>query len=420
MSPNDERGPRRRVVITGAGVVTAIGSTVEDYWSALLDGRSGIAPITAFDCSDLPTRIAAEIVDFDPTRYMSRISSRRMDRFSWFAVAAAAQAMEQSKLTVDEGKGHRLGALIGSGYGANIAGIEAVERLRERGPRGVSTGYAIGGSPDNPSSEIAMLYGAEGPTGAIITACATGTTCVGEAMHMIREGRVDAVIAGGSDDPITRLDVAAMSNVRALSRRNDEPERASRPFDRGRDGFVFGAGAGVVVVEEAEHAMRRGATILGEVIGYGATTDAYHATAPHPEGRGSQRAIRMALSDAGITPSEVDYINAHGTSTVLNDSTEIAAIRAVFGDHASRVPISSQKSMIGHLIAGAGTVEMIATLKALATGWVPPTLNCDDPEDPELNFVPNEPQRHDVRTAVSNSFGFGGHNAVLAIRRWEP
>ncbi|WP_031498392.1 beta-ketoacyl-ACP synthase II [Streptomyces bicolor] len=420
MSRNAEGVPRRRVVVTGAGAVTATGSTVDEYWSALVDGRSGVGPITAFDASDLPTRIAAEVTGFDPTRYMTGIAARRMDRFAWFAVAATTEAMEQSKLSAEHGLGPRIGALIGSGYGANIAGIDAVDRLRERGPRGVPTGYAIGGSPDNPSAEIAMRYGVEGPTGAIITACATGTTCVGEAVDMIRSGRVDAVIAGGTDDPITRLDVAAMSNVRALSRRNDEPARASRPFDRGRDGFVFGAGAGIVVVEEAEHAVRRGAPILGEIIGYGATTDAYHATAPHPEGLGAQRALRMALDDAGIGPADVDYINAHGTGTALNDATEIAAVRGVFGDHAPRIPISSQKSMIGHLIGGAGAVELIATLRTLATGIVPPTLNCDDPEDAELNFVPNEAQHHDVRTALTNSFGFGGHNAVLAVRRWEP
>ncbi|WP_260463320.1 beta-ketoacyl-ACP synthase II [Streptomyces sp. TRM72054] len=420
MSRNAEGAPRRRVVVTGAGAVTATGRTVDEYWSALVDGRSGVGPITAFDASDLPTRIAAEVTDFDPTRYMSGIAARRMDRFAWFAVAATAEAMEQSKLSADDGRGPRIGALIGSGYGANVAGIDAVDRLRERGPRGVPTGYAIGGSPDNPSAEIAMRYGIEGPTGAIITACATGTTCVGEAVEMIRSGRVDAVVAGGTDDPITRLDVAAMSNVRALSRRNEEPARASRPFDRGRDGFVFGAGAGIVVVEEAEHAISRGAPILGEIIGYGATTDAYHATAPHPEGLGAQRALRTALDDAGIGPADVDYINAHGTGTALNDATEIAAVRRVFGNAARRVPISSQKSMIGHLIGGAGTVELIATLRTLATGIVPPTLNCDDPEDTELNFVPNEAQRHEVRTALTNSFGFGGHNAVLAVRRWEP
>lgn len=419
MSGN-ESTTRRRVVVTGAGVVTAIGTTVEEFWSSLLEGRSGVGPITAFDPSDLQTRIAAEVIDFDPTKYMSRVASRRMDRFGWFAVSAAVQAMEQSKLTITEETGHRVGVLIGSGYGANIACIDAVERLRVRGPRGISAGYAIGGAPDNPSAEVAMRYGAEGPTGAIITACATGTTCIGEAMHMIREGRADAVIAGGSDDPITRLDVAAMSNVRALSRRNDAPTQASRPFDADRDGFVFGAGAGVVVVEAADHAMHRGATILGELIGYGATTDAYHSTAPHPEGRGARRAIRMALEDASVGPGDIDYISAHGTGTVMNDDTEVAAIRAVFGDRAPHVPISSQKSMIGHLIAGAGTVETIATLKAIETGVVPPTLNCDNPIDPELNFVPHTPQHHRVNVALSNSFGFGGHNAVLALRRWEP
>nr|BBK08000.1 3-oxoacyl-(acyl carrier protein) synthase II [Streptomyces sp. TP-A0584] len=415
----DSSASRRRVVITGAGVVTAIGTTVEELWTSLVAGRSGIGPITAFDASDLPTRIAAEVVDFDPLCYMSRRESRRMDHFGRYAVAAAVQAMEQSGLKTTDENGRRLGVFIGSGYGANIAGIAAVERMLERGPKSINANYAIGGAPDNPASEVAMRFGAEGPTGAIITACATGTTCVGEAVHMIRAGRADAVIAGGADDPITRLDVAAMANLRALSRRNDEPQRASRPFDRARDGFVFGAGAGIVVVEEAEHALRRGAPILAEVVGYGATTDAYHSTAPHPEGLGARRALASALQDAGLRPSDVDYVNAHGTSTVLNDRTEVETIRSVFGEHATRIPISSIKSMIGHLIAGAGTVELIATLQAMAHGVVPPTLNCDDPEDTELNFVPNTPQEHTVRTAVSNSFGFGGHNAVLAVRRWE-
>ncbi|MCP3821628.1 beta-ketoacyl-ACP synthase II [Streptomyces sp. A3M-1-3] len=419
MPRSTQHSSRRRVVITGAGVVTSIGHTVDTFWAGLLEGRSGIGPITAFDPHDLPTRIAAEVRDFDPSPYMSRRESRRMDRFGQFAMAAAVQAMEQSKLEMAEGTGHRLGVLIGSGYGANIAGIAAVERMRERGPKGINANYAIGGAPDNPSSEVAMRFGAEGPTGAIITACATGTTCVGEAVQMIQAGRADAMIAGGADDPITRLDVAAMANLRALSRRNDEPGCASRPFDRDRDGFVFGSGSGIVVVEEAGHALRRGAPILGEVVGYGATTDAYHSTAPHPEGLGAQRALRMALDDAGLDATQVDYVNAHGTSTVLNDATEVAALWAVLGEHAKRIPVSSQKSMIGHLIAGAGTVELIATLRTIATGIVPPTLNCDNPEDPELNFVPHTPQRHEVRTALSNSFGFGGHNAVLAVTRWE-
>ncbi|MFJ4185282.1 beta-ketoacyl-ACP synthase II [Kitasatospora sp. NPDC089509] len=420
MSSTAEHPPRRRVVITGAGALTATGATVDAYWSALVEGRSGVGPITAFDASDLPTRIAAEVTGFEPTRFMTGIEARRMDRFAQFAVVAAAEAVAQSGLTAEAGGGERIGVLVGSGYGANIAGIEALERLRVRGPRGVPTSYAIGGSPDNPSAEIAMRYGFEGPSGAIITACATGTTCVGEAVDLIRAGRVDAVVAGGTDDPITRLDVAAMSNVRALSRRNDEPARASRPFDRGRDGFVLGAGAGVLVVEDAEHAIRRGAPVLGEILGYGATTDAYHSSAPHPEGRGAQRALRLALADAALTPGDIDYVNAHGTSTALNDSTEIAALRAVLGDHAPRIPISSQKSMIGHLIGAAGAVELISTLRTLATGIVPPTLNCEDPEDPELDFVPHEARRHEVRTALTNSFGFGGHNAVLAVRRWEP
>lgn len=412
-------GAERRVVITGTGVVTAIGQTVDEFWDALVAGRSGIRTLTSIDTTGLATRIGAEIVGFDPVSYMSRVASRRMDHFSWFAVAAAKQAMEQSGLTMTEENGHRLGVLMGTGYAANVAAGNALDALISRGPKGVSTSYATGASPDNASSEIALQYGAEGPTAALVSACATGTSCVGEAMWMIRQGRVDAMIAGGSDDPITRLDIAAMCNIRALSRRNDEPERASRPFDRDRDGFVLGAGGGALVLEEAEFARRRGATILAEVVGYGATTDAYHATAPHPEGRGARRAIRDALDDARLDPADIDYINAHGTSTPLNDPTEVAAVRAVLGERATRIPVSSQKSMIGHLIGGAGAVELVATVQTLNTGVVPPTLNCDDPLDTEMNFVPHTAQKHDVRTALSNSFGFGGHNAVLAVRAWD-
>lgn len=411
---------RRRVVVTGCGVISPVGHDTATFWASLVDGRSGIGRITRFDPSDLPVTIAGEVRDFDPEAYMPRTVSRRIDRFAQYALAAAVEAVESAKLDITDEMAPRVGVIIGSGYGPGSLIQAAARTLAERGPRRVGAYLAAAGAADSAAGEIAFRFGACGPSGAVSTACASGATAIGDAMRMIEFGHADVVIAGGADDPLTPLDIAAAAIAGALARRNDEPERASRPFDRDRTGFVLAAGAGVVVLEEAEHAQRRGAPILGEILGYGASTDVHHLTAPHPEGKAAQRAMRAALADAGIAPDEIDYINAHATGTRRGDSIECAAIRAVFGAHATRIPISSTKSVTGHMIGAAGAVELIATLQAIRTCVVPPTINCDDPEDPELDHVPHRARQWPVRTAMSNSFGFSGHNAVLVVRRWEP
>jgi 3-oxoacyl-[acyl-carrier-protein] synthase II len=397
-------------------VVTPIGLTVGDLWKSLMEGRSGVGPITGFDAGDLPVQIAGEVKDFDPTVFMPRTVSRRIDRFAQFAVAATMQALEDSKLVLDGTDNDRIGVLIGSGYGATGLLQDCALQLRDRGPRALAPWASAASAIDSAAGEVTLRLGATGPSGAVSTACASGTTAVGQAMRMIQYGQVDVVFAGGSDDACTRVDIASGAATRALSRRNDDPQRASRPFDRDRDGFVMAGGAGIVVLESLEHAIGRGAPILAEVVGYGETSDAHHPTAPHPEGLGAQRAMRLALADAGVDAGEVDYINAHGTSTQLNDRTESAAIRQVFGEHAPRIPISSIKSMTGHMIGAAGAVELIATVQAIRSGSVPPTINCDNPEDTGLNYVPNIPQQRKVAVAMSNSFGFAGHNAVIVVR----
>lgn len=416
---DERRADRRRVVITGWGAVTPLGLTADETWDALVAGRSGIREITSVDVSDLPVRIGGEVIGFDPAAYLPHKVSRRTDRYAQYALAAALQAVEHAGLRIDAELAPRTAVLIGSGYGPAATVQASVERLRTAGPRSVSPYAQVSTAIDSAPGEISLLLGIEGPTRATSTACASGTDAIGEAARWIQRGDVRVALAGGAEHVITRFDLCSSANARALSTRNDDPVRASRPFDNDRDGFVMGAGAGVLVLEDAEHAAERGAVILGEIAGYAATSDAHHWTAPHPDGRGVRRAMRLALRDARLDPTDVDYINAHGTSTPLNDAKETAAIREVFGDHATAIPVSSTKSMTGHLIGAAGAVELIATGHVLGTGIVPPTLNCDDPLDREMNYVPNEAQEHDVRVALSNSFGFGGHNAVLVVRRWE-
>jgi 3-oxoacyl-[acyl-carrier-protein] synthase II len=410
---------RRRVVVTGCGVISPVGLTSESFWGSLVEGRSGIGPIESFDASGLPVRIAGEVRGFEPDEYMPHKISRRIDRYSQFAIAAATQATRAAKLPADAGPDTRLGAFVGTAGGPTRHWAATSKRLEARGPRGVSPFYFATSGNEHAVSEIALAFGAAGPTASMTTACATGATCIGEAVLQIRHGMADAMIAGGSDDTITPLDVTGAAVAGALSRRNDEPQRASRPFDADRDGFVMGAGAGVLVLEEAGRAHARGAEILAEVAGYAATTDAHHLTAPDPDGRGAIAAMRLAMADAGVTPAEIDYINAHGTGTRLNDSTETHVIEVLLGHHATEIPISSIKSMVGHLLGAAGAVEAIATIFTLNTGMVPPTINCDNPENDRLNFVPHHAQQWPVRIALSNSFGFGGHNAVLVLRRWE-
>ncbi|MCR3719509.1 MULTISPECIES: beta-ketoacyl-ACP synthase II [Prauserella salsuginis group] len=410
---------RRRVVVTGHGAVTPLAPDVEGTWSAMLAGRSGVRRVQSLEVDDLQSQIAGEVRDFDPDAYIARNVSRRMDLYAQYALCAAIQAVESSKLTIDARLAPRAGVLMGSGYGANLYNQSLPDILREKGPRRISPFAQVAGAIDNPVGEISMQFGVKGPTRALSTACATGSDSVGEAARWIQLGVVDAAIAGGADNCITRIDLAASGNAKALSTRNDAPQRASRPFDEERDGFVMSAGAGAVVLEEAEHAMRRGAHILGEVVGYASTSDAHHWTAPHPEAEGAKAAMRGALEDAGIAPADVDYINAHGTSTPVGDEREVAAIREVYGEHAPRIPVSSTKSMTGHMIGASGAVELIACMLAMRDGVVPPTINCEHPLDEEMNFVPTTPQHRDTRIAMSNSFGFGGRNAVLVVRRWE-
>uniref|UniRef100_A0AAU2V8W3 3-oxoacyl-[acyl-carrier-protein] synthase 2 n=1 Tax=Streptomyces sp. NBC_00003 TaxID=2903608 RepID=A0AAU2V8W3_9ACTN len=417
--PRQTQRDDRRVVVTGLGVISPVGNTTHDFWTALTEGRSGIKRITRYDADSLPTPLAGEVTGFDPRAYMPNRTARRLDRFAQFGLAAALEAMDGAKLEIGEEAAPRTAVLVGSGYGPGQMTLAGVRALDRGGRRTMTPYLAAGGSVDSASTEIAGHIGARGPSGAMVAACATGATAIGDALRLIRHGYADVVVAGGSDDAVNPLDLAAAANVGALSRSTD-PARASRPFDRARDGFVMGAGAGVVVLESAEHAERRGAEILAEVAGYGVTTDAYHSTHPHPEGIAVKRAMVDALADAGARPEDIDYISAHGTSTELNDRIESAAIRDVFGDHAPRVPISSLKSMTGHMIGAAGAVELIATVQAVRTGVLPPTLNCDDPEDSGLDYVPHRARRHPVRTALSNSFGFGGHNAVLVVRAWAP
>ncbi|MEU9818616.1 beta-ketoacyl-ACP synthase II [Pseudonocardia alni] len=415
----DLRRLRRRVVVTGWGAVTPLGNDAESTWSAMLAGRSGISPITGFEVSDLATRIGGEIRGFDPDAYLPRPVSRRMDTYARYAFAAAVQARDTAKLVVDDELSPRLGVLIGSGYGPVRYNHGVADTLRDHGPRRISPYAQVTGAIDNAAGEISMQFGACGPTRAMSTACATGTDSIGEAARWIAHGYADVVVAGGADDCITRGDLAGSGNARALSTRNDDPHGASRPFDAARDGFVMSSGAGVVVLEELERAVGRGAPILAEVLGYAATSDAHHWTAPHPEGTGAKAAMRGALDDAGLAPDSVGYVNAHGTSTPVGDEREVRSIREVLGEHATRIPVSSTKSMTGHMIGAGGAVEAIVSALAMRDGVAPPTINCADPLDPEMNFVAHTPQEHDIRIAMSNSFGFGGHNAVLVMGRWD-
>ncbi|MCZ7421943.1 MULTISPECIES: beta-ketoacyl-ACP synthase II [unclassified Micromonospora] len=411
---------RRRVVVTGWGAVTPLALTVDETWQAMLAGRSGIGPITCIDASDLPTSIAGEVTGFDPKAYLDHRRVRRMDPYSQYAYAAAVQAAQMAKLDTDGDLGPRAGVLIGSGYGPMTSLAEHVVAMGERGPRAVSPFAPVTGAIDSAAGEISLAFGAQGPSRAMSSACASGTDAIGEAARWIRHGVADVVVAGGAENILTRVDMAGSGNAKALSTRVDTPSEASRPFDADRDGFVMSAGAGVLIMESEEHALARGAPILTEVAGHASTSDAYHWTAPHPEGRGVRAAMSGALADAGLTPNQVDYINAHGTSTLLNDVAELASIRAVFGDRAEQIPISSTKSMTGHMIGAAGAFEAIVSALAINTGVVPPTINCHRPIDSRINFVAHTAQEHVVDVAMSNSFGFGGHNAVVVLRRWQP
>jgi 3-oxoacyl-[acyl-carrier-protein] synthase II len=402
------------------GAVTPIGNDVPTFWRNLVAGKSGISLIQSFDVSDYPTKIAGEVRDFDPAEYMDKKEARRFDRFTQFAVAAAMQAVQDARLEITDENRERCGVYIGSGIGGIHVLLENYRVLLERGHKRVSPFVVPMMIPNMASGQVSIVLGAKGPNSSPISACATGSHAIGDAFKLIQRGAADVMIAGGSEAAIVDLAIAGFSNAKALSERNEEPERASRPFDRDRDGFVMAEGAGVLVLESLDHAKARGATIYGEIIGYGMSGDAYHITAPDPVGNGGFRAMREALADAGIAPEDVDYINAHGTSTDMGDKLETLAIKNLFGEHAYKLAVSSIKSMIGHMLGAAGAVEAIATIKTLQEGVIPPTINYETPDpDCDLDYVPNTARRQDVKIALSNSFGFGGHNAVIALKKYS-
>lgn len=409
----------RRVAITGVGLVTPLGTGVEKNWQALMEGRSGIGPVSRFNVDDFPTRIAGEVKDFNPEDFIEKKEIKKMDLFIQYAVAAAQMAMEESRLPITPDNEDMVGVIVGVG----IAGLSSIEEYHklflESRLKKVSPFFIPKLIANLAPGQISIRYGAKGINYTPTSACSSGAHAIGEAFRLIRLGEQDAVIAGGAEAALTPLGLGGFIAMKAVSSKNDEPEKASRPFDRNRDGFVMAEGAGVLVLEELEHAKKRGAKIYAEVVGYGANADAYHMTAPSPEGEGAVRCMRLALRSGGIDPLEVDYINAHGTSTPYNDATETQAIKRVFGEHAARLAVSSTKSMTGHLLGAAGGVEGVFAALALHHQCMPPTINYEEP-DPEcdLDYVPNAPRRGEIRVALSNSFGFGGTNACLAFRRW--
>jgi len=409
----------RRVVVTGLGAVTPVGNTVEEFWTAICEGRSGIGPITKFDATTYPARFAAEVRGFDPLRWMEKKEVKKMDPFIHYALAAGVMAVEDAGLDFAKEDPVRCGSLIGSGIGGMTTILDSHKVLLERGPDRVSPFFIPSIIINMASGHLSIRYGIKGPNSAVVTACATGNHAIGDALKIIQRGDADVMLAGGTEACILGLALAGFCSIKAVSTRNDAPEKASRPFDRDRDGFVMGEGAGVVVLETLEHAVRRDARIYAEVIGYGMTADAHHMTAPDPDGDGATRAMALTLQDAAVDPTQVGYINAHGTSTPYNDKTETLAIKRVFSDHAQRLAVSSTKSMTGHLLGAAGGVEAIATVLALYHGILPPTINYETP-DPEcdLDYVPNQARKQQVEVALSNGFGFGGTNATLAFRRY--
>ncbi len=407
----------RRVVITGLGALTPIGNSVGEYWEGLKAGRSGAAPITRFDASAFSTRFACEVKGFQPEQFIDQRELRHIDRFAQFGIVAAVEALADSSLQVTPENAERVGVLIGSGIGGIGTWEEQHKVFLARGPSRISPYFVPMEICNMAAGHVSIRLGAKGPNSAVVTACATGTHAIGDAMHIIRRGDADVMFAGGTEAAITPMGVGGFCAVRALSQRNDEPERASRPFDKERDGFVIGEGAGVVVLEELEHARARGARIYAEVAGYGMTGDAHHITSPAPCGEGGGRAMAAAIKSAGLAPEDIDYINAHGTSTDANDATETQAIKTVFGERAYTLMVSSSKSMTGHLLGAAGGIEAVLCALAIHHGIVPPTINYEVPDPAcDLDYVPNTPREARVRAALSNSFGFGGHNACLLFR----
>lgn len=411
----------QRVVITGLGAITPVGHSVDQIWQALGRGESGIGHITRFDAGELSTNIAGEVKDFDPEALFGKREARRLDRCSQFALEAGRQAIEDAGLLSAEIDRSRVGVVIGTGIGGASTFIEQADVVATRGPRRVSPFFIPMILPDSPGAQLAITYGFRGPSLAVSSACATGTNAVGEAFEMIARGAADIIVAGGTEAPLTLPIMAGFSVMKALSTRNDNPKTACRPFDATRDGFVASEGAAVLILESLEHARARQANIYAEVIGYGTSVDASHMVAPEPEGTGASQAINAALQRAQLAPTAIDYVNAHGTSTHLNDATETRALKRSLGDQAYKVAISSTKSMTGHLLGGAGALESLVCVKTIQTGVIPPTINYEHP-DPEcdLDYTPNQPRQAHVQVAMSNSFGFGGHNATIVVKQHRP
>ncbi|MFY9216923.1 MAG: beta-ketoacyl-ACP synthase II [Tepidanaerobacteraceae bacterium] len=411
---------KKRVVVTGMGVISPVGTGLNKFWDSLVKGKSGIDKITRFDTSDLPSRIAGEVRDFNPEAYIEKKELKRLDRFTQFAISATKMALEDADLDLSTVDKTRIGVILGSGIGGNATWEEQHSILSSKGPKRVSPFFIPMMIVNMASGQVSMAFGLKGPNFTVVTACASGTNAIGEAFRTLQRGDADIIISGGTEAPITMLSLAGFSSMKALSSRNDEPSLASRPFDRERDGFVMGEGAGILVMESLDSALKRNAKIYGEVVGYGSTADAYHLTQPSPEGEGASRAMEAAISDAGISPSDVDYINAHGTSTPLNDKFETMAIKNTFGEHAYKLAVSSTKSMTGHLLGAAGAVEIVATLLSVYNDEIPPTINYENP-DPEcdLDYVPNRAVKRTVNIALSNSMGFGGHNACIIVKKFK-
>jgi 3-oxoacyl-[acyl-carrier-protein] synthase II len=410
---------KRRVVVTGMGAVSPIGPDIRSTWESLAAGKSGVDYISLFDTSDFDTKIAAEVKDFDISTYVNRKQGQRMDRFTQFAVAACLQAKEQANLMIEPGDATEYGVIIGTSVAGLLSISEQFRILTEKGPARVSPILAPTMTGDAASVQVSLILGAKGRNFAPSSACSSGSDAIGQAFEAIKLGNARAMIAGGTEAPIIPIVIAAFSNIRALSAKNDIPQEACRPFDAKRNGFVMAEGAAIMVLEEANYALERGAPILAELVSYGATSDAFHLTQPSPGGESAAAAVKLALNRADMHPDEIDYINAHGTATVLNDKTETAVIKSVFGDKAHDIPISASKSMLGHLLGAAGSIEAVVTVLAMINGVIPPTINLTHP-DPEcdLDYVPNKARPTKIKAAISNSFGFGGHNSVLLFREF--
>ncbi|MDD5338387.1 MAG: beta-ketoacyl-ACP synthase II [Dehalococcoidales bacterium] len=418
MTGNSSNG-HKRVVVTGIGAVSPIGNNVNDMWASLIAGESGVGYITSFDTTDFETKIGAEVKNFDMTAYLNRKQAQRMDRFTQFAVAASLQAVQSAKLTIDPSNAQDIGVIIGNSVCGLLSVSEQQKILMEKGPDRVSPILAPTMTGDAAPVQVSLVLGAKGVNFSISAACSSGSDAIGQAYNFIRLGGAKVMVAGGTEAPIIPIVIAAFNNIRALSAKGDNPKQACRPFDAKRTGFVMAEGSGILVLEEADYALKRGAPILAELVGYGATSDAFHLIQPMPDGASAISASKIALAQAGISPEEVDYINAHGTATLLNDRTETNVIKSVYGERAKKIPVSASKSMLGHLLGAAGSVEAVISLLTMERGIIPPTINLTNP-DPEcdLDYVPNTARKAEVKTVVSNSFGFGGHNSVLIFRKY--